>query len=519
MAETATGRENAALQGQEQGTEGTEMLQGFVRDMLTYLPSKLLPALTGFISAPILTRLFLPAEYGNYALALGVSSFLFALACSGLGSIPIRFFPAYEAESKLGVFFATLGISTGTVIAVTAGVSFFMLFMLRAHLPPALYPLLTISVMIFIVESVFIILMGVVRAQERSGSYTVFTLLSRYSGLGLGLLFVIVFGSGVEGLLWGTLLALALAVPPLLFLTTRGVSIRRQQFRSPNALQMWRYAWPLALGNMAMWGLRLSDRYIISFFRPESEVGLYSVAYGISDKSIDMLVALFLLSMAPLVMNTWESQGREATEKALRMITRLFLIFCLPCAAGLSFLAAPFVSVFTAEAYHEGYRIVGYVAFSTFAWGLFMMASMGTLIKKNTRRIAVNQIVAALVNLALNLLLVPRFGFVAAGITTLIGYAVLFALQAYTSRVHLTWRFPYRTLRNVVIATACMGLAIRGVHSVPGNRGDLHLGYLSLSLVAAVFVYSACLLLLGEVNEEERTAAKRLWHEVAGKAG
>jgi O-antigen/teichoic acid export membrane protein len=139
-----------------------------------------------------------------------------------------------------------------------------------------------------------------------------------------------------------------------------------------------------------------------------------------------------------------------------------------------------------------------------------MIASMGTLIKKNTRRIAVNQIMAALVNLALNLLLVPRFGFVAAGITTLIGYAVLFALQAYSSRVHLTWRFPYRTLPNVVIATACMGLAIRGVHSVPGNRGDLHLGYLSLSLVAAVFVYSACLLLLGEANEWRNVVARRL---------
>jgi len=442
------------------------MLKAFVRDMVAYLPSKLLPALTGFITAPILTRLFPPAEYGNWALAVGVSDFLFALACSGLGSVPVRFFPAYKAKSELGVFFVTLSVSSGTVIAVASAVSFLMLFTLGRHLPPVLYPLLLISVLIFIVQAIFTIFLSVVRAQERSRLYTVLDLLVRYGGLGLGLLLVIVLGFRVEGLLWGAFLALALALPPLLFLTTKGVSIGPQQFRLPDALQMWHYAWPLALGNLAMWGLRLSDRYVIGFFRPGSEVGLYSVAYNISGKTIDMLVALFLLSMFPMVMNTWESRGREATEKTLAMVTRLFLILCLPTAAGLSLLARPFVALLTAETYQEGYRIVGYVAFSRFSWGLFMIAAMGTLIKKDTRRIAINQTVAALVNLGLNLVLVPRFGFVAAGITALIGYALLFALQAYASRLYLTRLFPCRTLRNVVIATMCMGLAVYGLSSI-----------------------------------------------------
>lgn len=491
------------------------MLKAFVRDMLTYLPSKLLPALTGLITAPILTRLFLPAEYGHYALALGVSGFLFALACSGFGAGVVRFFPAYKVKSELGVFFATLSGSVGMAIAAVSAVSFSALFLLRGHLPDALYPLLLMSIPIFVVQAISNIFMNVVRAQERSGLYTVFDLLTRYGSLGLGLLLVIVFAFQVEGLLWGELLAPALALPFLLFLTTRGVSIRPGHFRPPDVTQMWHYAWPLALGNMAMWGLRLSDRYIIGFFRPGSEVGLYSVAYNISGKSIDMLVALFLLSMFPIVMNTWESQGREASEKAQTMITRLFLILCLPAAAGLSVLALPFVALLTAEPYHDGYRIVGYIAFSSFAWGLSQIASIGTLIKKKTPRIAINQIVAASVNLGLNLVLVPRFGFVVAGFSTLVGYAVLFVLQAYASRPYLTWRLPFRTLRNAIIATICMALAVLGIYAVSGNRDGVHLGYLFLSIVVAVPVYLASLLLLGEANEEEWAVVKRLWYRVA----
>jgi O-antigen/teichoic acid export membrane protein len=52
------------------------VLRKFVKDMAIYAPSQFLPALTAFITTPILTRLFLPAEYGYWALALSVSSFL-----------------------------------------------------------------------------------------------------------------------------------------------------------------------------------------------------------------------------------------------------------------------------------------------------------------------------------------------------------------------------------------------------------------------------------------------------------
>jgi len=495
------------------------MLKTFVRHMVAYLPSKLLPALTSFITAPILTRLLLPAEYGNWALAAGVYELLFALSCSGLASVPVRFFPAYRAKSELGVFFVTLSISLVILIAITSTVGFLAIFTLEGYLPPTLFPLLIISVLIFMVQAIYTVFLAVVQAQQRSRVYSFFELLTRYGGLGLGLLLVIVFGFRVEGLLWGECLMLALVLPFLLFLAIKGVSLRPRHFRPSVALQMWRYAWPLGLGNMAMWGLRLSDRYIISFFRSESEVGLYSVAYSISGKSIDMLVALFLLSTVPMVMSAWENQGREATEKTLAMMTRLFLTLCLPAAAGLSLMARPFVALLTAEAYHEGYRIVGYVAFSSFAWGLFMIANMGSLIKKDTRRIAINQGVAASVNLGLNLVLVPRFGFVAAGITTLVGYAVLLALQAHTSRPHLTWLFPFKTLRNVVIATTGMGLAVFAVNAMSGNWDGPHLGYLFLSIVVGVLVYLILLLLLGEANEGERTAAKRFWREVAGKAG
>jgi O-antigen/teichoic acid export membrane protein len=493
------------------------VLQKFFKDIAIYSPSQFLPALTAFITTPILTRLFPPAEYGYWAMALSVSTFLVALAVSGLGSSVMRFYPAYKAKSSLNVFFATIGVSIGTVITVVAGVSFLTLFLLKTSLPSALVQLLPLVILIFVAQSIFSVFMAAIRAQGRSGLYTSFQLIMNYGGLGVGLLLVAVLGLRVEGLLWGTFLTLVLTLPFLIFLATRGVGIHPRRFHLPDALQIWQYAWPLTLGNMAMWGLRVSDLFIIGSFRPEREVGLYSVSYNISAKSIELLVALFLLSVSPLVYSTWEGEGREATEKTLTMVTRVYLILSLPAAVGLSVLAFPFVALLTAPDYYEGSRIVGFVAFSTFAWGLANIAMMGIAIKKQSRRLGANNIAAASTHIGLQLLLVPRFGYVASAISTLIGYTVLFVLQTLASRPHLTWRFPFGTLRNVIAASVVMGLAAWGTYGMSGAASKGSPAYLFLSIFVAVITYVVCLWWLGEVKKEEKRAVWKLWYRVTGK--
>ncbi len=490
------------------------MIGRFIRDLTIYLPSKVLPALTAFITAPIVTRLLAPADFGNYALAVGVYDFLFALACSGLGAGAVRFYSAYKARGQLRPFFFVLGVSLLSAIAGGCAAALLVLAWLGNRLPGDLRPLLRISVLVFVVQAAYLVLLQVVRAQERSKLYTTFELLTNYGSLALGLLLLGVWGWGASGMLWGTFIAFGAATAILPLLVLRDRSGANWRWRPGDMGSLWRYAWPLALGNMAMWGLRLSDRYMLGVFRPRAEVGLYSAAYNISSKSIDLLVAVFLLSMGPLIINTWEQYGPSLAQETLKSTTRVFLIVCMPAAAGLSALAAPFVALLTAGPYHEGYRIVALVVFSSLAYGLSQIVSTGLLIAKRTRRIAINQVLAALLNLGLNFLLVPRYGFVAAGATTLIGYLTLFALQAHASRRSLSWPFPFRTLRNVVIASVASSSTAAGLYALSGGGDHVYLGYLMLGIIAAIFVYGICLVLLREFDSREMAAIQHTLRQV-----
>jgi O-antigen/teichoic acid export membrane protein len=490
------------------------MLSRFVKDLAKYAPAQFLPAVTAFITTPIITRLFPPAEYGYWSLAQSVSSFLVALAVSGFGSAVLRYYPIYETKSTLDVFFVTISVSIGTAVAVVAGVSFLTLFLLKEFLPSALVRLLPLALLIFVVQSIFIVFISAMRAQRRSGSFTSFQLIVNYGSLGVGLLFVVVLGFRVEGLLWGTFLTLVLTLPFLISLAMRGVWIHPQHFRLPDALEIWQYSWPLTLGNVAMWGLRASDLFMISSFRPDREVGLYAVSYNISAKSIELLVALFLLSVSPLVYSTWESKGQAATEETLTMVTRVYLILCLPAALGLSVLAFPFVALLTAPDYYEGSKVVGFVVFSSLVWGLANIASMGIAIKKQALRLGVNQIIAASTHIGLQLLLVPRFGYVAAAISALIGYTVLLVLHTAASRPHLTWHFPFSTLRNVIVASVVMGLAAWWIYAMSGVPDKVSPAHLFLAIVVALLTYVFCLWRLGEVKEEEKNTVKQLWNRI-----
>lgn len=490
------------------------MERNIVRLLFSYLPARLLPALTGFILTPLITRLFTPAEFGYWALAGGISDFLYALACSGIGASVVRFFEACRVRLQINEFFTSLACSLGLSILPTATASLLVLHLFQSRVPERLYPLAQIAVLVFAFQSLFNVLANLLVARQQSAAFTAFQLLNRYGGIAAGLAFVLVLGCRVEGLLWGTLLVLALCVPFMLPRALKGLDVRFALPGGSHLRKMWGYGLPLAFGNTAMWGLRLSDRYLIGFFRPESEVGIYAAAYNLSGKSIEILAAVFGLSTFPILVKVWENDGREAAEQVLVLFTRLYLLLGIPAAAGLSLFASPFLSLFAARSYHEGYRVVGPVAFSAFFWELALIAGFGLLIHGKTQVVAANQIAAAGLNVGLNLLLLPRHGFLVAGFTTLAGYLVLFILQHFSSRRYLTWRFPFKSLWNILAATALMGALAYGVYGLSGSRLELRPAHFLFSLALALPVYFGTLWLLGELNEAERGAAARFFRRL-----
>jgi len=490
------------------------MIKQWGGDLVKYLPAKLVPALVSLISIPIVTRLFAPEYYGNYILVLSTVSLVTATTSSWLLAAIIRFFPAYRLNSKLGAFYSTSFILAVAPAGLIAVLFLFVLLGIRSHISSDLYFLMLIGVLIFVANSIFNVLIQVLRAKGSVSLYASFSLWHSLAGLFIGLGLVISLHYGVEGLMWGSFISMAVVLPFLYKIAFKGYSTKMRFFSGSLGREMVRFGLPLIPTYLFVWILAGSDRYVLQLYHGSFEVGLYSVGYAVSSGCIGFIISLFTLTSGPLIVSVWENEGRRATQQFIRRLTRYYIIIGLPATVGLSVLSGQVIDVFTAHAYHGGFIIVPLVAFSAFLIGLQWLAHFGLFLSKKTNIVMFIFLGSALLNIALNILFVPRYGLFAAGITTLVSYAACFLLITISSGKQLPWDFPIGSLTKTALATTIMGIAVYFFSNIIKFPAAFNL-FLSVSV--GILIYSLSLFLIREVQRDEMRNALALISRLAGK--
>ncbi|MDI6760025.1 MAG: polysaccharide biosynthesis C-terminal domain-containing protein [Candidatus Brocadiaceae bacterium] len=486
------------------------MIREFLKDIAKYLPAQVAPLVVGMISIPIVTRLFPPDTYGNYALVLSTVSLLRLFSTEWLRYSITRFLPVYESKSELTEFYSNILKLTLLCLTLLTFLSLCFLLSLRNYVSDEFYFLMRLGLFLFLVSSLSSIFSSILRAKRQVGWLSGLSIWNSVMSLCLGLLLVICLKSGIEGLIWGSIISIASVLPLAWVKALGGMFPRMTGLSFPVISEMARYGFPLASGNVAAWIISLSDRYIIELFRGSQEVGIYATNYNIAQCSIDFVVSLTLLASWPIEVRVWES-GEEKSQEFLHKLTRYYLLFCIPAVVGVSVLSKPLISIFVSLEYYEGHKIIPFVAAGAFLLGLQHRFRSGLAYYKETTIIMNNMIVTGLVNVALNFVFVPKYGYMAAAITTFFSYFLLLGLMVFTSRRFLRWNFPFESLKRIIFASTIMGIITYYTGNYLTSFVPLNLG---LSISFGCGLYFSLLYLLGEFHEEEIKALLSLSNRV-----
>lgn len=477
------------------------MIKHLLKDIGQYVPSRVIPVIVGIVTLPVVTRLFTPTDYGNYILVRTTIYVLMAIA--GWVSLSVtRFYPSYEKQGKTREFTELIMKLTFLSILATSIVSLCILILLGGYMSEKLYHLMLIGIFVFIPTFLFSLLLNFLRIKRRINWYSGFSAWKSVIALIFGLVLVIIFHFGVEGLLLGTVISVGLALPFLWKVAVGQLQIHMTSREAPlqSTIGMATYSFPLVIGHLADWILGLSDRYVLQFFRGVREVGIYSVNYQISEHSVMLPASLFSLAFNPLGIIIWEKQGKEASQEFLARGTRYFILLCIPAIVGISVLREPIVNVLATPDYYQGAAIIPLVVLGMFLRGLDQRFGMGLAFLKRTHVRMYSLIICGLLNLGLNLLLVPKYGYIAAAATTLMCYAFLLCLTIIISRRYFKWRFPSRSLVKAACASAIMGPV---VYRIGTSLLSSTLLNLILGMVVGIIVYSLMLFLLRELKASE----------------
>jgi len=464
----------------------------FGRDMFVYMPAKIVPALITVLMTPLLTNLFKPEDYGNYVLVITSVELLSLIPGGILCSSAFRFLPVYEQKSLLPLFYNTL-IKTCIFLTLVIALSFFILLHIIVF-SAEFYNLIFIGIFLFISDSVFRVFMSLLNAGQKAGHYSFFMVFNSVLFIITGILLVIFFKTGISGFILGAFLS---DITCILFIYFTCRIKEKGDFSKSIAMEVIKYGFPLAISSLGSWIIKLSDRYIIGLYRSSFDVGLYSAAYVVASNSIMLFSTLIVQSSYPLIIDIWEKKGAEATQEFIKKTTFYYLLFTFPASTGLAILSKVIIEIFTGSSYHDGYKIIPAVTFGAFIIGLQWWPQSGLLLYKKTGLIMYGILLGGTINIGLNFILVPYYGYMAAAWTTLVGYTVVFVYMTVISGRFLPWSFPFRSFLKIIFASALMALA---VYPTANYLTDINWINLICSIVAGVIVYFSVLFLMKEVN-------------------
>jgi O-antigen/teichoic acid export membrane protein len=273
------------------------------------------------------------------------------------------------------------------------------------------------------------------------------------------------------------------------------------------------YGIPLILGEISVWIIDQSNRYLMELFYSTREVGMYSAAYLISWQPIILLHTLIRLSLGPRLINVWEKQGENASRHLLKTAARLYVLVAIPMVAGLSALAEPIMKTFTGPDFFNGYIIFPWIVCGAFFFGLQQSFNYVLLLLKRPRIVMYCLIISSLLNILLNFCFFPLFSYKIAAVNSLISYAFLYASLALTSRRYFRWPFPWSTvIRSLLAAGTMFGGIVFFI-----NQATLSpLWTLCLAVPVGIIIYGLSLWILGEISPVELQSiqvGRRRWFD------
>lgn len=440
-------------------------LKNLLRHVSNYSLGSLVVTLAGFISFPILTRILGVDDYGNMSLVAVTLTFLVAVGKLGLQHSTIMFYSETDAgknEWTLPQYYSTiLGGMAATGLLVT------VCWVLIAYTAekvfwdkPGLLDIFILSAPLIFLRVVHSCVNGILRAQEKSGWVSIYSVVARYGNLAFvvgGLLFV---EASLRVFFIATIASESLVLILMAMSVFSGQSMHIGKFQPRLYRTMVMFGLPMLGYEMAGIFASLGDRYVIKLVLGAEELGKYSAAYNLSEYVSAIIISSLAAAILPMYLRIWAESGREKTEEFLANSLKIYVFAALPVAFGFSAVARDFISIMASAEYQEGAVTVPYIVIGMIVDGAIIILAAGLYVKKESKLLMLSLGASSVLNLALNIILVPKIGIKGAAIATLVTYTTFAYMAWRLSSRHISIALPWRQFLRYGTFSVLMYLAV-----------------------------------------------------------
>jgi len=400
-----------------------------IRGSSLLLSGKFISVGINLITQILIVRYLSKADFGAWSYTLVVVAFFEAFATLGLKRSITRFIPIYHEKEEYDKLFGTIFLVL--IVIIGTGIIFTALVYLSPELISKLvsgdngYPVQLLLIMIFLVPIQAIDITLVSLFASFSSTKNIFF---RKFILGPGLKLVVVLSlllvqSSVFFLAYGYLIASALGILIyfwVLFrlLSEKGISkqFHLKKIHIP-AKEIFSFTIPLLSSDLVATVMHTSDTLLLGYFHNSTEVASYTVILPAAHLN-KIVMTSFSLLYTPLCARLFAKKDYAGINNlywctAIWMGILSFPVFLLTFS-----LSNPLTSFLYGQRYEDSYILLQLLSLGYYFNCILGFNGLTLKVLGKVRYVFIINILAAILNVILNIILIPRYGALGAAIAT-----------------------------------------------------------------------------------------------------
>lgn len=389
---------------------------------LVFTVGKLLSKLLVFFMIGLYTACLSPEEYSTAELITNMANLLIPLACIGISEGIFRSAAARSGDKEAYFTNGLLVYGVGSLI-------FLLLSPLMSLIP-------------FFADSAWLIAGYVVVANLHSvvsqylcavGRTKLFAgqgILNTALVIGFNILFLPVMDFGVTGYVLSTVLADLVTTVFLILFTRLWRAVKPKSVSKQTVRDMLKFCLPLVPTTIFWWITGVSDRYMVAWICSDQLNGLYTVAYKIPN----LLIYAVSIFDSAWKLSVSAEEDPVACREFYSRVWRVYTTVAFLGGGALMLCSRLFARILFADNYQDAWIYIPILTLATVFTALDTFLGSVYFTSKRTVWSMITAFVGAGMNIALNFLLIPRWGAMGASIATFASYFIVCILRLITTR-------------------------------------------------------------------------------------
>lgn len=431
------------------------------RSMLAYIPVNLANIIVSFGTIVILTRLLGPAEFGRYALAMITLQFVHMGGFTWLEAALARFQARSEREGDENSHLKTLYMYAFWFASVG-----WVIYMLTIWLLPLSAPMtmvLGVALTSTCLQIFFNLGIESHKASHRILRYSKIHTTQMLLSFSIGIILIVSTPlrevAPFVGIIIATIIVLLIDLPFMLK-RMKGGEVQREKAKT-----YFKYGMPICISLLLTYALASGDMFLIAHFLGEAEAGQYNAGYNLANRSLDVLFIWIGMAVTPIAITALEKEGLERSTEILKDYGAILLWLSLPAATGIALVAEPAGFILGESIRTEAVKIMPLIAFAGVLNGLISYyAQRAFMLSGHTQMFVWAMVPPVILNIGLNIWLIPTMGLMGAVYATVAAYALGLVISLYVGRKYYPLPIPVRAFFEISFACAVMAGV---VHSIP----------------------------------------------------